>query len=199
MDPTIDTPAGQPDAGQAPATDTFDAERAKALIDKLRPFEKQAKKLEQELAELRQAEDTRKRAEMSELERLKADLAKAEEARTKAEQARQQTAIRSQIVAAAAKANLADPEDAYRFIDLATLTVDESGRAANLDEALQDLLKRKPYLAKQTSNAYSPTNPAGGAGKQSEREILNEIYGGRKANIWGGEGGGVYWNPTITE
>ena len=199
MELPIDTPAGQPDAAQAAATDTFDAERAKALIDKLRPYEKQAKQLERELAELRQAEDTRKRAEMSELERLKSDLAKAEEARTKAEQARQQTAIRSQIVAAAAKANLADPEDAYRFIDTSALVVGEDGRAAGLDEAISDLLKRKPYLLKQTNNAYSPTNPAGGPGKQSDRERLNQIYGGRKADIWGGEGGGVYWNPTITE
>lgn len=48
----------------------FDAERAQALITKLRDEAKEAKKAEKELATLKAAEEERKQAEMTELEKL---------------------------------------------------------------------------------------------------------------------------------
>jgi len=191
-----------PQAGTDSEQDSAEEKQAPSveeLLRQIKALNKENAKWRTTLRSVEEEREAKAKAEMTELERLKADLAKAEEARTKAEQARLQIAIKSQVIAAAAKANLNDPEDAYRMLDPATLDVDDSGRVSGLDEAIKELLKGKPYLLKQTSNTYSPTNPAGGPGKQSDREILNEIYGGRKANIWGGEGGGVYWNPTITE
>lgn len=54
-------------------------------------------------------------------------------------------------VKAAAKGVLADPQDAYKFLDLDSFEVDDDG---NVDEgaiasALADLVKSKPYLAAQ--------------------------------------------------
>jgi hypothetical protein len=56
-------------------------------------------------------------------------------------------------VKAAAKGVLADPQDAYKFLDLDSLEVDADG---NVDEtaissAIADLIKSKPYLAAQGS------------------------------------------------
>ena len=59
--------------------------------------------------------------------------------------------IRKSEVKAAAKGVLADPQDAYKFLDLDSFEVDDDG---NVDEdaiasALDALVKEKPYLAAQ--------------------------------------------------
>jgi hypothetical protein len=54
--------------------DVFDKERAMETIKKLRETEKQAKKDRAELERLRQLEEERKKAEMTESDRLKAEL-----------------------------------------------------------------------------------------------------------------------------
>jgi ATP-dependent Lon protease len=56
----------------------FDAERAQALIDKLREENKAAKSAAKELAELKAADEKRKEAEMSELEKLQKKAAELE-------------------------------------------------------------------------------------------------------------------------
>jgi hypothetical protein len=176
------------------AGDDFDPERAKALIAKLRGEEKRAKQLEKELATVRQADEERKLAEMSQIEQLQAKLQKADEARQRLEAEYANQMRRNAVITAAVKAGMHDPDDAVAI--LANVDVDA------LDGELERLKKSKPYLFKQsTPGAYSPTNPAGGAGKQSESEILAEIYGTKPktSGIWGGPGGGVVWNTNITE
>ncbi|PSK47969.1 hypothetical protein B0E38_06446 [Streptomyces sp. 111WW2] len=54
-------------------------------------------------------------------------------------------------VKAAAAGKLADPADAHRFLDLAQFEVDDDGNvdADEVSDAIEDLLKSKPYLAAQ--------------------------------------------------
>ena len=171
----------------AQAVEDFDPERAKALIAKLRGEEKRAKQLEKELASIRQADEERKLAEMSMVERLQAELAKANEARQRLEAENGRQIRTNAIIAAAAKAGMNDPQDAVLIL------ADADGD--DLDAAIEKLRQSKPYLFKITNPAYSPTNPAGGAAKQSDDAILAEIYGSRKTSLWGG--GGVVWGtPT---
>ncbi|MER7799008.1 hypothetical protein ABTX71_01620 [Streptomyces parvulus] len=58
--------------------------------------------------------------------------------------------IRAEVKAAAA-GKLADPADAYRFLDLTQIEVDADGNvdAEEVADAIDDLLKSKPYLAAQ--------------------------------------------------
>ena len=187
---TTDTEAPQPQAG----AEDFDPERAKALIAKLRGEEKRAKQLEKELASVRQADEQRKMAEMTELERLQAQLKQEAEARQRLEAEYAAQVRKSAVVTAAVKSGMHDPNDAVAI--LANVDVD------GLSDALESLKKSKPYLFKQsTPGAFSPTNPAGGAAKPSDQQILDEIYGRRSASsIWGsGQGGGVVWNSNMTE
>lgn len=180
----------EPTQSQA-GVEEFDAERAKALIAKLRGEEKRAKQLEKELATLRQDDEERKRAEMTELERMKADLQKERDARTRLEQEYETSRRNNVIVATAAKAGMHDPDDA--IVLLANVGVDD------IASALETLKAAKPYLFKTTTTtaqAFSPTNPAGGAAKPSDQQILAEIYGGRKSNLF--SGGGVF-GPNSTE
>jgi hypothetical protein len=66
-------------------------------------------------------------------------------------------------VKAAAKGVLADPQDAYKFLDLDSFEVDNDG---NVDEdaiahALADLVKNKPYLAAQGGSRFKGTADGG--------------------------------------
>lgn len=58
--------------------------------------------------------------------------------------------VRAEVKAAAA-GKLADPADAYRFLDLSQIEVDADGNvdADEVADAIADLLKNKPYLAAQ--------------------------------------------------
>ena len=71
--------------------------------------------------------------------------------------------IRKSEVKAAAKGVLADPQDAYKFLDLDSFEVDDDG---NVDEdaivsALADLVKTKPYLAAQGGKRFQGTADGG--------------------------------------
>lgn len=159
-----------------------------ALQRELKALRKENAKWRTQLRSFEEAQQAKAKAEMTELERLQAELREAQEARTRAEAERRAVSVKGQVIAAAAKAGFADPEDAYRMLD--TLDVDDSGRVDGLGEALATLLKAKPYLAKQNAGAFSPTNPAAGAGRPTDEQMLAEIYGSRRSNIFAG--GGVF-------
>jgi hypothetical protein len=95
------------------------------------------------------------RAKLSEQERLTADL----EAAKQRVQAVQQRAVRAEVRALAA-AEFADPDDAHAFLNLDEFVgddgdIDTDGIRAGLDE----LLKRKPHLAKPAPADNSPRPP----------------------------------------
>lgn len=198
--------------GQAPTTPDTDGQGpqgtteasqldADALAKELKAARKEAAAYRTKLRQAEEDAETRKRAEMTELERLKADLEAERQARTKAEEQRQRQIARTQVIAAAARLGFNDPEDAIRMLDQSTLEVDDAGNIDGLDDALGKLLKQKPYLARQTTaGTISPTNPAGGASRESPQQRLDRIYGrSSDVNIFDAPGGGVIWKPNNTE
>lgn len=85
-----------------------------------------------------------------------------------------QRIIRSEIKAAAA-GKLADATDAYKFIDLDTFEVDDDG---NVDEdeiadAIDDLIRSKPYLAAQGGRRFKG-GADGGTRKESGPKQLTQ-------------------------
>ncbi|MGP3686524.1 hypothetical protein ACTVZO_17760 [Streptomyces sp. IBSNAI002] len=120
------------------------------------------------------------RARAKELEQRLAEKDGADEAATVRRQAEQDAIakanariIRSEVKAAA-KGVLADPADAFKFLDLEQFEVDEDG---NLDEdevaeAIQDLIKSKPYLAAATAKRFQGTGDGGAARKASRPKQL---------------------------
>lgn len=80
QDETSTTPATQDaatttTAGEKPDADPFDADRAKALIDKLRPFEKRATQLEKDLEAANRKLQAIEDEKLSETERLQKRVA----------------------------------------------------------------------------------------------------------------------------
>lgn len=188
--PTEETTA----QGQEPgAESTPDIE---ALLKEVKTLRKEAASWRTKLRAAEEAEEQRKRSEMTELEKLKADLEAERQARATAETQRQQQLLRTQVISAAAKAGFNDPEDALRLLDQTALEIDDQGRIGGLERELKALLAAKPYLATKTGT-ISPTNPAGGPQGQSTEDRLKRIYGmGSGANVFGGQGGGVFWSTT---
>lgn len=76
--------------------------------------------------------------------------------------------LRSEIKAAAA-GKLADPSDAFAYLDVSSFEVDETGDvdADEISEAIEDLLTRKPYLAATTRPRFQGTADGGAARKAS--------------------------------
>lgn len=73
--------------------------------------------------------------------------------------------VRTEI-RAAAKGKLADPNDAFQFINVADIEVDDEGNVDTdaLDEAVADLLARKPYLAAETGRRFTGSGDQGNKG-----------------------------------
>lgn len=155
-EPTID-PAAEPlepaelEDDVEPADDDTDPEgsdslgaQGKRALDtmkgRLRAEREKRRTLEAQLAERdKPADDTLpdqdalvRQAEATALARVNERLIKAE-------------------VRVAAAGKLADPADAHRFLDLSQFEVDDDGNvdAEEVTEAIDDLLKSKPYLAAQ--------------------------------------------------
>lgn len=79
-------------------------------------------------------------------------------------------------VKAAAKGVLADPQDAYKFLDLSTFEVDADG---NVDEAvivkaLTDLVATKPYLGAQGGQRFKGTADGGVRNDSSQPSQLTK-------------------------
>jgi len=137
--------------------------------------------MEAELADLRKPKDDEKPDE----KQIRADADKAATAKVN------ERILRSEVKAAAA-GKLADPADAYRFLDLSKFDVDDEG---NVDEdeiadAIDDLLAKKPYLGvtqgdKKKFQGSADGGARGKAGKPqlTEADVKQLAAQGKHAEI----------------
>lgn len=181
---------GTPTEGQEPE----DAEQQGTSLDDLAALKAELNKARREAARYRteakkaaDADEQRKREEMSELERMKADMAKLQQSAQDAEQRAKQAMIKAAVMRAANGFN--DPEDALRLIDIAALEVADDGEIVGLQESIAKLLKDKPYLAKTTKGSISPTNPQGGPQGESDAQRRARLFGNTGSPIWQTDGG----------
>jgi len=110
--------------------------------------------------------------------------------------------VRAEVKAAAA-GKFADPADAFRFLDMTAFEVDANGDvdADEIADAIQDVLKTKPYLAAATAKRFQGTGDGGAARKatgptqltredlkkMSPAEIVKAKADGRLANLLSGK------------
>jgi hypothetical protein len=107
----------------------------------------------------------------------KDDEPDAEEVRRQAEQAATAKANQRLLkaeVRAAAKGKLADPKDAFLHLDLDQFEVGEDGEidADDIEDAIDDLIKNKPYLAAQGGRRFQGSADGGAARKASRPKQL---------------------------
>jgi hypothetical protein len=144
VEPDVDAPADVDDADADPDGADQLGDPGKKALDtmkgKLKAERERRRALEAQLAERDKPADGSepdrdalvRQAEAQALARVNERLVKAE-------------------VRAAAAGKLADPADAHRFLDLAQFEVDADGNvdADEVADAIDDLLRSKPYLAAQ--------------------------------------------------
>lgn len=131
-----------------------------AMKTKLRAERTKRRALEEQIADstaTSEADKTRRAAET-------AALAKANERILRAE------------IRAAAKGVLADPADAFNFLDLTAFEVDHDGAvdADDISSALADLIKSKPYLSAQRGGGSQWGPRDGGSAKPPRPRQLTE-------------------------
>lgn len=129
-----------------------------AMKDKLKAEKARRRELEQQLADKDGADEAataRRKAEAAALARANSRILKAE-------------------IRAAAKGRLNDPKDALTFLNLDQFEVGEDGDidTEEIDEAIEDLLKAKPYLAAATAKRFQGSGDGGAARKASRPKQL---------------------------
>lgn len=84
--------------------------------------------------------------------------------------------IRKSEVKAAAKGVLADPQDAYKFLDLDSFEVDDDGNVdeAAIQAALNDLVTQKPYLSAQGGSRFQGSADGGARNDAARPAQLSE-------------------------
>ena len=154
-DAVLDEQATSEDEGDKPlgpaGEKAYEAEKEKrrAATQKVRERDARIAELEQQLA----AANGETEEERTQREAESAALAKANTRILKAE------------VRALAAGKLSDPSDALTFLDLDQFEVDDDGDVdqQEIEEAISDLLDRKPYLAAQSGSKTPRHDPSQGA------------------------------------
>lgn len=180
----VEAPAQATGATEAQTTpqpaveEPFDKERAMATINALRDIEKKAKQDAKELARLKDAEQKRADAELSEIDRLKKHAAEIEAHNAKL----QADILRRDVVA---KTGLPAV-----FADRLKGTTEEEMTAD-----AQEILK---VLPQKSAPSLPATNPSNGQGAETEAQKRERLFG-RSNNIFDikaieANGGGVVWH-----
>lgn len=123
--------------------------------------------LRERAAKLQTIEDAQK----SEQQKLQEQLAALQKQTELATGQRRDALVRSAIVAAAAKAGVADPVDAYSLLDKSKIEIKDDDTVNGVAEAIAALIEAKPYLLKTTPTTgrqtTTPANPSGTANQSS--------------------------------
>ena len=170
------------ETGNWPDGEAFDPERAKATIEKLRGYEKEAAQLRKKMAVLEKAEHDRKEAELSELEKAQSRLAELEAKAAKLERLSLQREVAERVGLPAV---------------LATRLQGETDDDMEADAKLLMESLPKEQKAKTTIPATNPgiNASANETHAQQKARLLGTGEGDPfSADIARSKGGGVYFN-----
>jgi hypothetical protein len=171
--PATDPPADTVPADDPPPADLGDA--GKKALDAMKAERKAAR--EEAAAAKAERDALQAKLDGKEAEHTAAQEKAALEAAALAKA--NQRIVRSEVKAAA-KGLLADPQDAYKFLDLDTFEVDDDGNVDEgaITEALKKLVAAKPYLAAQGSQFG---NADAGPRNEDRKSIDAQIADAQKA------------------
>jgi len=117
-------------------------------------------------------------ANQTELEKAQKRAADAEQKAAETAATARQIALEAAIVTEAAKKNVVDPDAVVAMINRQALEFDDNGKPTNVAEAMDSLLKAKPYLVAGAGGARpngADQGARGGANNQLGREALKTM------------------------
>lgn len=148
------TDGGQGGAGSAVAERTFTQRHVDNLLARqkrafLTGQQDETFSVPRELQELRAKADKfdeLQRESQTELERATTRAAEADKRANDAAERAKGALLKAAVIAEAARKNVVDPDAAFALIDRTSLNFDDDGSPTNIAEAMETLLKAKPYL-----------------------------------------------------
>lgn len=161
----------------------FNAETAKALIDKLRRENRDLKPKAQKATELEQAEQKRREEAMSETDKLTKRLQEAEQAKETALRSANDRLIRAAFIAEAAAAGVEFPADAFALADRTNVSVDDSGNVSGVTEAVKALVDAKRLPLRNRTVAGLDSGAGNGQGQRQVTLTEQELAIARKMGI----------------
>lgn len=184
-DPVVDPPAPDPTPGNTGDNNAQTPEQLRAELERERTARAQAQKdadeREARLKEFEAAEEKRKSAEMTEVEREKTRAEAAEAALKEKDERLRRREILDAVRSEATKQRLdVDSEavaDLYAAGAFNAIKLDKDGNPQDVDTALKDLVKRKPYIVK--TKVQAPDINATKTGDQKAGEMTDD----RKAEL----------------
>lgn len=174
QDPSKNPPPGDgqdPQPGADPKADDFDKDRALALIEKLRPFEKEAtqskKRLQELESKLKEIED----AKLSDDEKKTKRLQELEEKEKTWQSERRQLQLEQAVERAASKLNAEYPDLVMLKVKASEIEYGEDGRPTkeSVEAQIEQIRVDYPALFKSETKDTKPPSSGGGtnAGKQT--------------------------------
>lgn len=173
QDPT--QPNGQEPTGQQGQPGTDEGELPEPVREMLRNYRQENRSLRERLRAVEQGQqgqgqpqgDTIPRAELQRMEQQWQDRLR-------------QQGVRSEVAMASAKLGVVDPEAAYRLLDTDDLDFDDKGQPTNVEAALKNLIRERPWLATPRAPRAGADGGAGGAAPRqgaSMNDVLRAATG----------------------
>lgn len=147
-----------PSATDEASTSAASQDDRDAEVSRLR---REAAGLRTENKRLREAEDARTNAALSETERLQKRITDLETENTDLKRADAERTVRLSVMEHATAMNFRNPEVAYRMIDMAAVETNEQGSPTNVERLLKKVAEKEPYLLKPNT-----TTPDFGGGNR---------------------------------
>jgi len=147
----------QPQAAEAATHDAQEADEERFDAAYVRRLRAEAAEYRRKLRELERELKQRDEEKMTETERMRLRLSELEKELTQRELLIREHTLRYETMLRAREMGIVDPDAAYRLLDLAEVEYDESGRPANIERLLRELVRKRPFLV---GNSASATNPS---------------------------------------
>lgn len=121
-------------------------------------------------------EENKKREQMTEFEKLKSDFEaekkKNEELLTKSNE----KLIEAQIISQSTIKNIIDSDVAYKLINMNDVYIDDNGKVNGVNEALDKLIEKMPYLVNnKQNNSNIGDDQNNNAGQSNRNHSMNEL------------------------
>ena len=117
-----------------------------------------------ELKELRKKQDTAEKKKLEKEGKYKELLGKTQKELEQANASISKLEMRNKIANAAVAKGIKDVDAAVKLIDTSKVTKGEDGEYSGLTEAVESLVKDRPYLVNSQQSVGSPSNPGQGEG-----------------------------------
>jgi len=169
--------------------DLSDEQYTGGVRQQLEGLRRRASGAEKQLAEIAAAREETERKALEEQEQYKSLYEKERQAREKEVAGRKDDLIKGRFLLGAAKAGVVDPDAAFLIAKslpgFATVSVDDEGKVAGLDELLTTLVKDKAYLVAsdpKSRTVGSASNPGQTSTEQPPPKTIAEA--GDRLGAW---------------